>query len=429
MKTTIMSGAVALVLVAGGAWAQPRDVELVLAEGQSLLGSTVGVLNNPYATDAGTVGFNGSLADGRRFVWFGGGVVFTDDQASEALSGGESTMGFSASGDWVYSPSIDGEDGVYTNGGTLLRETSAAPGLPGLFNSFNSRPSMDEGGAAYWVAGFTDTQGGSSDGRVFYRAANPTSATPTFEIVYQSFEVIDGFTVGNGGVDFTYDVSSDGRWLATEIVFNDTPSTGDDNMVYLFDLAGGTRTRLGREGDATGAGDNFDNWDGVKVNNAGDVLIHGDTDGATTDDEFIAFNGGIIARDGDLIGGRTFGTVDSADLNNAGWIAAIADTEAGESLFFGFDADTSGWSVLLETGDALDFDGDGIADGTLTDFNVSSAVSNGLDLSDAGLLYLEIDYLDVDGLEVEGIIGVRVPSPGAGVGLVVAMAGVWRRRR
>ncbi len=416
-------------------------VTLLFQEGDAVDGSTITSVNAAFTSGNGTVGSLGILADGRRFVWIDNGVDWTSDLAPDTVSGGESTIGVGDDGSWSASlsfPASNGSSGsddswFHSSNQILLREFDTAPGVPGQIVGFASRPSMDDNGSAYTVAGYRlpgDLSG--SDARVFYRTNNPSSGSPTYDVIYESFEVIDGFTVGNGGVDFTYDVSGNGDSLITEIVFNDTPSTADDNMIYHIDMNTGVRTRLAREGDATGDGDNFDNWDGVHINNSGDYLIHGDTDGATATDEFILVNGNIVYREGDLISGVSMDTVDAADINDNGEMVAIFNTTADanvEALVYGADAaDVSSWDVLLTVGDDLDFDNNGVSDGTLTDFNISGTI-NPFEIGNGDTVWLEVDYLDINGVELEAIIGVTIPAPGAGALLALAGLATGRRRR
>ncbi|MEL7472299.1 MAG: hypothetical protein AAGK04_03205, partial [Planctomycetota bacterium] len=264
----------ALAGCAASAFAANVPTQLLFQEGDAIDGSTVSGVNAVFTSGAGTVGSLGVLDDGRRFVWIDNGVAFTSDNASIPWSGAESTIGVADDGSWTASPSLpfSGTSGTddswwHSSNQPIAREFDVYPFIPDQVVGFASRPSMDDEGTAYVVGGYrlqdpTDNSG--SDGRAFWRSTDPASGN--YDVIYESFEVIDGFTVGNGGVDFTYDVSGNGDWLITEMVFNDTPSTQDDNMVYLIDLNNpANKTRLGRENDPTGDGDDFDNWDGVKV--------------------------------------------------------------------------------------------------------------------------------------------------------------------
>jgi len=441
MKNVTRAAALAALAGCAAVSAASVPVSLLFQEGDAIDGSTVSSVNAAFTSGNGTVGTLGILDDGRRFVWIGNGVAFTSDNASIPWAGAESSIGVADDGSWTASPTLpasgtSGSDDSWWHSSNqpIAREFDPYPFIADQIVGFASRPSMDDNGTAYVVGGyrFDDGSNSGSDGRAFWRATDPASGN--YEVIYESFEVIDGFTVGNGGVDFTYDVSGNGDWLVTEMVFNDTPSTSDDNMVYLIDLNNpANKTRLGREGDATGAGDNFDNWDGVKVNNSGDYLIHGDTDGATATDEFISFNGNIVYREGDLIDGVAYDLVDAADLTDNNEIVAVLNSEADanvESLIYGSDAgDASTWDVLLTVGDDLDFDGNGSIDGVLEDFNISGSL-NPFEVGNGNIVWLEIDYLPAGGgASLEAIIGVTIPAPGALAVLGLGGLAAVRRRR
>ena len=108
----------------------------------------------------------------------------------------------------------------------------------------------------------------------------------------------------------------------------------------------------------------------MAINNDGVYLFSGDTDGATTTDEFIAYNGVIAIREGDVIDGVTLTStawVRGLAINNLGQAAFAWGPNSGadEYLFLSCDAsDLAGSAQLvLATGDTLDFDGNGVADG------------------------------------------------------------------
>ena len=433
----------AIAAIAGLATAAAASVPVtkLFQEGDAIAGSTVSSVNAAFTSGNGTVGTVGILDDGRRFVWVNNGVDYTTDLFPENITGAESSIGIANDGTWAASFSLpfSGTSGTddswfHSSNQTIAREFDPFPFIPNQIVGFASRPSMDDTGTAYTVAGYREDDGSNSgsDGRAFLRSTNPGAANPTYDVIYQSFEVIDGFTVGNGGVDFTHDVSGNGNHLITEIVFNDTPTTQDDNMVYLIDLNNGAKTRLGRENDPTGNGDNFDNWDGVKVNNNGDYLIHGDTNGASAADEFITVNGNFVYNEGDLIAGLAMEAVDAADIDDNGRMVAVFDvgtSSSDEALVFGSDAaDNSTWEVILRVGDSLDFDNDGMGDGTLLDFNISGTI-NPFEIGNTDIVWLEVDYEDLNGAEFEALIGVTIPAPASAAFLALAGLATTRRRR
>jgi len=146
-------------LMTSAALAVPAiPAQLVLKQGDVVGPSTVSTLGAPFTDGNGRVGFVGALADSQRFIWWDTGpVFFSNDALPNVLTGHESTMGVSNTGGFIYSPSVNGNDAVYTHGGVLLQRGDPIPPLPGLYSSFNSRPIMLPNGTAYWVGGSTPT--------------------------------------------------------------------------------------------------------------------------------------------------------------------------------------------------------------------------------------------------------------------------------
>lgn len=368
----------------------------------------VSSLNGPFTDGNGEVGFTGSA--GENFVWYDTGITWLNsDGLPSVLTGAEGTMGVSNTGGFIYSPSTDGDDSVWTNNGLLLVENTPAPGYsPPVVNTFNSRPTMIPSGASYWVAGVSYSGGTSTEGRVLYTASDSTPATIT--PVIASDDLVGGLPIDRpSGVGFDYQISDDGSHHIHDLLL-DTGGTTDDGIVYVDGVI------IARETLPSGSGDNWDNFDAMTINNDGNFLFSGDTDGATTSDEFIAYNGIIVIREGDTIGGITLtssASVNAASLNNLGYAAFIWSYSGAETLFFACDAsDLATTSVaVLSTGDEVDFDGGG-GDAFVTDFNASSAIGPGLWLAEDGRVFVEVD-LDYGAGDLEAIIEITLPVCGA----------------
>ena len=387
---------------------------VILREGDNPPGvgaDTVATLNAPFTDGNGQVGFVAAMTSGDRIVWQGTGVSFVSSSiVSPVLTGGEGTMGHGSNGEFIYSPSADGQDAVFSQNGLILADGDAAPGFAvGTVNTFNSRPTMLPGGTAYWIAGYNESGGTSTQGRVVYKSSDATNGNTV--VVLRTGDIVNGLPLTSAGVDFDYNASDDDSHYI-QVIGLDTGSTTDDNFVYVD---GAT---VARETDPTGDGDNWDNFDIVAINNAGDYLFTGDTDGDTASDEFIAYNGTIVIREGDIVGGVTLTSsafLRAVSLNNNGQAVHAWGISGGdEILFYASDASNlAGTSVaLLSTNDMLDFDGDGLGDATLTDFNASGTLGPGLNLAENGLIYLEVD-IDEGGGDIEAII---VLSTDAGEG-------------
>lgn len=384
-------------------------------------GNTVTVLNTAYVAGNGKVGFVGTLSDTSRFIWFDTGITFrSTDALPTVLTGAEGTMGVSNAGGFAYSPSIDGEDGIWSQAGKIVRGTEPAPGDPLLFTSFGSRPRMSADGTAYWIGGTSTTSGGSTTTRVFYKATT-TGGPPVITQLIKGGDTQGGVAITALGLGFAYDISDNNAHLMNAVTF--TGSTATDAGIVLDNVI------VAREGSPTGSGENWTSQRSCGVNNFGNWIVYGDTTAATTQDEVLMYNSSVIAREGNIIGGVTLGTLcDAAAINNNNQIAMIWDTAAGESLFFGDASSILTSSVVLSVGDLLNTDGVPGADYTLTDFNASATVTYPLDLGDDGKIYLDVDLTPIaGGSAIQAIIS--VPEPSAVAALAVIAPVVIRRRR
>jgi hypothetical protein len=380
--------------------ASPISAGIVVKDGDALGPSTVTILNAPFTNGLGSPGFFGRLADGQGFIWCGAGPVFlSGDALPLVLTGGESTMGISDTCAFVYSPSVDGKDALYTNYGVLIEKGDSLPMLPGRYSSFNSRPTMLPDGTCWWMGGSATTPTGSTTNRHCFKAGDPSDPS-SIQVVFSGGDVVDGKTISSSSTHFSYWVSDNGLHHIHIL----TMDLSSENIY----LDGGL---VAEEGDPTGQGDNWEGFDAVGVNNSGDYVFMGDTDGVTSKDVFIAYNGEIKVREGDTIDGLTMPvgiTPRWASINNDGYIAFAWGISADEYLFYGYGPHLDMGEKVLRTGDSIDVDNDLIADYTVTDFNGSAAIGPSLDLATGGNVCIEVDLMPVGGgTEVEAIL--RLP--------------------
>lgn len=416
--------------VSGLAIAGPSNIvsgDIVVREGDSIDGSTVDSVNSPFTNGNGQVGAVLALADGRRAIWYDTGVIFTSDLGlPDVLSGGEGTMGIGNNGEFIYSPSFNGDDSVWGQNGLILSEPNAAPDLPGFNSTFNSRPQMIDDGTGFWVGGVNDGMGGTSTASRHLFRSNPNG---TLDRVMGAGDVIGntgGLTINaTNGIDFDYHVSGNGSNMINALVA--ATSSSSDGMIAV------NGSMVAQEGSATGQGDNWANFDNVSINNVGNYLFSGDTDGATSSDEFIAYNGSIALREGMSLDGLTLGgSVNALSLNNNNESVFIWSTvESTETLFYADDSgDFASAIALLSVGDLFDENNDGIADWVIDDFNASGVIGPGLDFAENGLVFAEVDLSSLDGSTTfEAIISIAVPAPGALSLFVFAGLSATRRRR
>jgi hypothetical protein len=263
---------------------------------------------------------------------------------------------------------------------------------------------MTPDGAAYWVAGF-DEPGGTGSGRVLYRASDAMPGS--ISVVLRSDDLVDGLPIARpGGIGFDYRISDDG---AHHIHVLELDTGGADAEVVYVDGA-----VVAREGEPTGDGDNWDALDVVSINDAGDYLFSGNTDADSATSEFIAHDGSIVVREGGSLDGVALdsASVQALGINKAGQAAHIWSAGGVDHLFASCDAAdlAAGSRRLLSSGDSVDFDGDGIGDALVTDFNAGSIIGPGLDLAEDGRVFFEVD-LDTGGPEtVEAILSIAMPA-------------------
>lgn len=390
------------------ALAQAR-ASVVLQEGDEPQGvsAPVSTISPPFINGAGQVGFAGSLVRGERFLWLGDDVRWLNsNETGVVLDGAEGAIGISDDGGFIYSPTVDGDDAVYTHNGVLLVEGDPAPQFPaGVTVTFNSSPAMTNDGQAFWIAGVNESGGTSTQKRVMYTASDASPAT--IERVLAGGDIIDGLRIENVGIEFTYQTSGDGNHMIQTLDAATGSSSNDSIMVVDGRI-------VARESFPVSGtyGEAWQNFDDLSINNAGNYLFSGDSDSVTAKDEFVAYNSAIVMRESDnvdgidLVPGSAVRAVSLNNLNQAMVIWAVGSTDM---VFFACDAVNMLRSAraVLRTGDTVDVDGDGLPDATITDFNASAAARHRL-LTDDGRMYLEVDLDYGDGTDLEAIIQVNV---------------------
>ena len=413
-----------MMLASSAAQAAVVPAQVVLRTGDSPTGPVVVDVHGAVVNDAGDAGFIVDLDDGDHLFWLGAAPIWEgSDDLVNVLDNVETPVGSNGLGNFVYAPDINGIDGIYTDSGPLAIAGDPAVGHPpGAIYTFHRRPSMTADGAVYWQAG-VDLDGGGTDVLTFYRS--PDGTPGSIERLLSAGDLVGLLIVDDsgggtdGGIDSDYHVSEDGSHRI-HVLNMEGPST-QDGIVWVD---GGVAMR---EGDATGGGDNWDNFDLVSINNAGNYLVTGNTDGAVGSDEFIAYNGTIGIREGDIVGGVALQT--SASLR----FAAINDSNqaafswgyqsvAGfrEAVFFSCNAADLGASslpVLTTDEDTIDVDGDMIGDFVVDEIVTSTVVSPKV-MGNSPFIYAELDLEDASG--VTNAI-VQIPVICCGNGLVDPM--------
>jgi cysteine-rich repeat protein len=391
--------------------------ELVARAGDVPAGAAVALASTqpPFVLADGDVAFAGVLADGDAYVFVRDQVVWQgSDELVSVLFGTEPSMGATAAAGFVYAPEVDGAEAVWTHNGLLALEGTQAPAYPmGSVTTFHSRPTMDESGTAWWLAGLNGRGGTTTQQRVLYRS--PTASPADIQVELATGDMVGGLQIlSPAGLDFDYHVSNAGNHLVM-VVLMSTGSTVNDDHVYVDGAL------FHQENTPNGTGDNWDNFDLVAINDQGTYVFTGDTSGDPNVDEFVAMNGSIAVREGDVLDGVALAAAASlrfVSLDDTGRLVhawAYAGNTV-ETVFFACNpADVGGSSLAVLTAgvDELDLDGDGVGDGLVTDLNATSAAGTRA-LADDGNLYLEVD-LDEGAGAVSAMV--RLPLSCCGNGM------------
>eukprot|EP00913_Durusdinium_trenchii_P006084 g5696.t1 len=395
------------------ALAGPEPVPATL---EVLRGDTFGDITvigmNPCATDSnGRAAFIATYTGGFG-VWSDGALVWDrDDALPDVLNDGEVSMGIADDGSFLLRVRCNLQECVYADDGVVLSEGDPAPNAPGFTITELERPNLTDAGVGYWIAGLNDGAGGTATAstRIHRRATDGSITTLVSE-----GDTLGATTVGPIGPHL--DVSGDNEQVI--FLFTDPAQPGASDLRLAVNgvvVAG--------EGLPTGDGDDWDNFDSVSINSSGDYAFTGDTNAGKTTDQFLALNAQIILREDDLtLSGRLDGSgTDAISINDLGQIATIweirtdAVPASTESLLFVRDTDNATGSLyrLLSIGDAIDVDGDDLADWIIDDFRASASLAPGLDLAEDGRVFVEVTLNSADGslINEPAIISLALPTP------------------
>jgi hypothetical protein len=400
-KAMTLATVVACVFVIGSTLAVADPAVPLLLEDTELPGApgeNVDSISNPVVNHAGgfavTVNTSGSGTT-LSHIWGNATGGLGDVIITEGIYGKlqqtsfESFHGLSNAGDPCYSASstdmgsgTTGLDGVWVGPVVILNEEDPVPTLPGQFSTFNSRPGITADAIPYWVGGISATQGGSSQNRVLFLGGGAS-------VVLMGGDPIGGVAepvgTASADIDFDYRFSAFGaNYIAPVRV--DSSSTNDGVIVINGNAAmfGGSVTREASPVPAAIgglAGENWDNFDFVGITETGVPFVTGDTDAATSSDEFVLHNGEIVLREGDMVDTVSgpvplSGSIEGGYLNDNGDWGVIWDVNdpVGNIEVLIFNGE-----VLLRETDEVDLDGDGVVDpgATLANFTGISTLSIG----------------------------------------------------
>jgi hypothetical protein len=253
---------------------------------------------------------------------------------------------------------------------------------------------VTEDGIPYFVGGIRETPTGSTSIRGLFYGMD---ATPVF-LGGDSLPGLPAPLTANSSPSFDYRYSAYGSHYIAEVDMDTGSSTNDNAMIFDGEglLIDGQLVQEDTPVPAAAGGlpgENWDNFDYLGINEAGDYLMTGDTNGDTATDEYVLINGVIELREGDVVSGYTLsGSIEKAFMNNSGDWAVIWDVDlpTGENvevLIFNRE-------IVLMEGDYVDTNGDGLPDDNsfLTDFTgIASLVVGPRAEDDAVTVYFTAD--------------------------------------
>ncbi len=412
------------VATAGIAAAQaPRPMQVLAAIGDVLapFSTPIASLNAPFLSGPSSVTFSGTVSGPTEYFIVQGNTVIFRGTDMAGATGGESTMGATVNSQFVYSPSLGGDDALVANGflsgqGTnapavLLKEPDPAPGTVGNTITFASRPTMAFDGSAFWVSGFA-TAGTTTAGRILYRK-RPGQA---FEIIAKSFEVFNGVlpdntpiavVPGDIGIEFGYDFSDNANngifVLGTAATSTATAFSND----HLF-----VNNRLiAKEGESAGAG--FGNFGSASatgafgspvVNNSGAyAAIIRTTIGGWT----VYANGSFQLKVGDTLNGvaLTQASARPMAINNSGWVGHVwGTTTATASIFLGGGSVLNGSRTVVRAGDRVDTNADGAADASINTIEGGSSIGPAMAVDEQGNIYVRVQFTPDGGAQKQAMV-------------------------
>lgn len=395
-----------LVLITLTANAQIVAVEVVTKAGDAYEGLTFDQFDDPSMNSNGSVIVVGTSTNpANDFIFVHDSIEFkASDSTNSTFDFFENQCGIDDMDNILFMADENGVDGIYkSNLGLMIAEGDPAPGIgPAGIIQLLYRPQLMPDGTGYFVASVDSSGGTSSNTRVLYQI-DPVG---NLSVMASSQSNYSGKVLDALGLDFDFDVSEDGsHYIIVADLF--TGSTLDDGAVIVDGNV------VLQENSPIGVNVNYDQFDHVRINNNGDYIVTGDSDGAFATDEYLIVNGAIQIYEGDVIGGITLNstaTVNAIDLNNNQdvlftWGAAGAN----EYLFHGNLDDPNGLvdsKLILRRFDTIDVNNDFVGDYIINDFNAFTAY-RGFELKDTNILYLNVDLLDMNSSPVgEAIIRV-----------------------
>ncbi len=348
----------------------PADrIGLVAEVGRPLPGhpeSSVTALGIPTTDSAGRLSFTGAIAGIERedgFVWQDGRIRWRNSRAESAsLRGAAPQVASSAPGVYVYRTQIDGAEGLWGHHGRILRKDDEAPGFgAGSKLLFFRRPTMLSSGKVFWVSEVRDGKGPRGKARVLFASA--TASAQDVDVVLRSDQQVGSFTLARpNGLELAYQIAPNGEHHAHVVNVFQPELRAQQGLLVDGEL------RLLQGAIATEAGERWERFFHVAIDDAGNYLVSADTDGSVDHDLVTVYNGQVVLREGESVGGfvlRPPAKALAVALDDAGHSTQLWSVGGvGEEIVL-FSCDPSHpeqGSILFETRTRIDLDGDGAMD-------------------------------------------------------------------
>jgi hypothetical protein len=335
----------------------------------------------------------------------------------------ESFYGMSDAGQLAYgttSTNIDsgetGLDGVWLDDLAVLHEEDPVPSLPGMWSNFNSRPTSTGDGTIVWVGGFADDPDSSTQNRALFSGIGASVLIMGGDFLPGIAEPIK---TTSSNIDFDFRVSRFGsNWIDQVLV--DSGSSSNDGVMVINGIpimSGGGMMRESLPVPPVIGGlpdEEWDNFDRMGINEAGDYFVTGDTNASSDFDEFVTLNGEIILRESDVLDWNgapaiVSGSIEGGYMNKeTDW--AVTWDVAGVNL----EALIFNGEILLVEGEPVDWNGDGVIDGgdnnaVVSNFTGTSSVTVGARVGGFVNIYFTADC-DFGGTpDLEGFFCLSVP--------------------
>jgi len=380
-------------------------------------GAPIQRINPVFTNGLGRPAMAGSLdRDGVEdfFIWYDGSIIWLNsDHAEDGLDGAEGTLGVSDAAGFVYSPLANGIDSIWSHNGLVLSLGMTAPGFPdGSTVEGLNRPRMTPSGRAFWVSEVRSPllegmRRRETVSQVLYTTASPGVAE--VEALLKSGDEVDGAVIAYvNGLRLDYEVSDNAEHViqAANIV---DPERGRRAVPAIY-VDGELPMR---RGDKTKNGAQHD-YDLVAINDHGQYLVSGETDGDSNGDHFLAYNGEpVLWESAETVDALLVpqAVVRGLSIDNRGRALHAWSTQGfgTEYLFFACDVSQLDESVtLLQSSSKVDFDGDGIGDASVLKFNGGNGPI--LSLSEQSEAFIEVELRYDDGTQLETILSLPLPE-------------------